>query len=440
MRKLLENIYGRISNYTGSLYRTLFKPILYFERIRLENSFVDFLSILLVMESCGLRIYDVFNEAIKGSLNIPKPYLELARVYNALSRAIPDPYTCLRKLAFLTTSPRLRSFLLNYSDILLSSGDTFKLIDYWIKEEILGLKSKIDNYVKLIDSIYESYLILVLGVTIYFMLPITLINPVFFSLILVVLSITAYLLVLKLMDAIGLEFDIFTRYGTFWVVVITPLIIPITWNHIVTIHIVIMILFGLILYYLTEPFRLLELEVFNLLEKVYSEVRLGQPIDLSFIKSAKDSYILKNVSNLLVLGLRSSEALSLVGFKGFYRRVLDMLLAPIEYARSGVEHVGYVLSVVENVFEFRRVLCEKSRVYYIYVFLTLSIMFLAVYSLSSLGLGLFNYTNKLILRNVVYTTLIECFILASCFRRGYWYGSIMSYVTLLLIYFAIFLF
>lgn len=427
-----------IGNLRERLLEFLHKIFHFFERIRLESRFIDFLSILLVMDKCGLKIHDVFSEAVKGSLHLPQPYLEIARVYHVLSRAIPDPYTCLRRLAFLTPSPRLRHFLLSYSDILLSSGDTFKLIDYWIREEISVLKSRADSYSKLIDSIYESYMILVLGVAIYFMLPLTPINPALFSTVMFFLSILAYAFVFKLLDSIGVELDPLTRYATLATIALTPWIIAMPSRHAATVHLILLVSTGIALRYLTEPFRVLEYEVFNMLERIYSDVRLGQPIDLSFINAVKGMNVLRRVSNVLNLRFRVSEASSLIRLRGFYRRVIDLLLAPVEYTRSGVEYVGYVLEIAENVSEFRRVLSERSRVYYVYAFFTLLVVFLVIRSLSSLGLTPLLHGDRVVLKNLVYVTLVECFTLASCFKKSYWYGSYLYYISIAIIYATVF--
>lgn len=416
----------------------LHKIFHFFERIRLESKFIDFLSILLVMDKCGLKIHDVFSEAVKGSLHLPQPYLEIARVYHVLSKAVPDPYTCLRRLAFLTPSPRLRHFLISYSDILLSSGDTFKLIDYWVREEVSVLKSRVDSYSKLIDSIYESYMILVLGVVICYMLPLTPINSILLSTIMFLLSILAYVLVFKLLNSVGVELDPLTRYVTLIMIALTPWIIPMHSRYVAIFHFVLLVSTGIALRYITEPFRVLEYEVFNMLERIYSDVRLGQPIDLSFINTVKEMNVLRLVSNVLNLGLRASEASSLIRLKGIYRRVIDLLLAPIEYTRSGVEYVGYVLEIAENVSEFRRVLSERSRIYYVYAFFTLLIVFLLIRSLSSLGLTPLLHGDRVVLKNLVYVTLVECFTLASCFKKSYWYGSYLYYISIAIIYATVF--
>ncbi len=71
---------------------------------KLEEEFPDFLALNLTMEANGLRLDNVFDEAMKHKLKLPPAYEIIAKMYSLIKTLNPDPYTGLRYLAKLVPS------------------------------------------------------------------------------------------------------------------------------------------------------------------------------------------------------------------------------------------------------------------------------------------------------------------------------------------------
>lgn len=406
---------------------------------KLDKHYLEFITLLLIMESSGIRLYEVFKEAVKGNLTLPNGYNELAKKYELFSKISPDPYVCIRKLAENTPSEKVSQFLKAYSEVLISTGDTRSLVESSIKEEFQGLKTRVNDYASLLDNLYESYLIVLLGVLVYAMLPLAKFPPQLLGLLISGISVTSYLIAIKLLSMADYYAGIIVLIPTGFLVAMTPLVV---FNHVaIIIHCVLTLILGLILNQLVGYVYVLESKFFTLLEDLYSEARQGIPLDTALIKIGnRYGDPINRISDLLKLGFKPKNILSVVRLPPLSYRILDLILSPILYSRGSPGYLGHVLGVIDSITGLRRILREKSRIYYLYALvLILVILFVSRIFVGNVFAGL-NSIDELFIDYIIYVSGFESILIASIIGEGYWFRSLKFYLMLTLLLAIVFLY
>ncbi len=431
MNILLSVLYLVLLTASLTLLLFILKPFIqkYFHKLRLENEFLDFLSILLTMEASGLRLDEVLEEASRKKLMLPSSYLEIAKRYTLLSRMNPDPYTCIRLLSRDIPSERVSRFFEGYSEVLVSTNDTLTYVESFIREELRGLRSKIEGYSSILDTLYESYLIILLGMLTYFMLPFTPIPGIVFGFLIALLSVFAFLLVYKLSDLTMYFNGVLFTFPTLILVFSTPLIVTI-YPALIPLHLIIVVLIGVLLWYLSRGVLLIEDKVNVLLEDLYASVRQGIPIDHAIITIGRRyGFPVDKLADLLKLGFKPVETISVFKLPPLPKRVLGLVLAPIEYTRGTPRYFGYILNIVEGIRGLRRALIEKGRIYFVYVLVLLFVVIIMFKLMKNFNSGILGGE---LVKSITYASVFESIMIASMISRGYWFKNITGYALLVL--------
>lgn len=404
------------------------KPIIdkYLYRLRLESEFLDFLSILLTLEASGLRLDNVLEEASKCKLILPNSFINIVKKYSVLSRLNPDPYTCIRVLSREIPSTRVSGFFRGYSEVLISSNDTLSYVESFIKEELKSIESRIASYVSILDSIYEAFLIILLGVVVYSIIPVVYINPIFFSIVLSIASITALLIVFKLSSLTMFHYSGLTYYSIVFLTLVNSIAIVFPF---IIIHLYVLTMFlSILLYFLTRDFLSIENNVVVMLEDLYSSVRQGFPIDSAVLRiSSKYGFPIDFLSNLIKLGFRVKSIVRVFKIPLFTLRVFNLILAPIEYSYGFPRYLGYVMNIVDNIRSLRRILFERSKLYYMYVFILFFVTIIVFKLMCSIGYG---RVSVFLIKGLIYSSTFESIIIASTISCGYWFRSKAFYTVL----------
>lgn len=404
------------------------KPFInkYILKLKLESEFLDFLSILLTLEVSGLRLDNVLDEASRSRLILPDSFMYIVKKYNIVSRLNPDPYTCIRVLSREIPSSRVSCFFRGYSEVLISSNDTLFYVESFIREELKSIESRIESYVSILDSVYESFLIILLGVVVYSILPIVYVNPGFFSIILSTLSIIALLIVYKLSSLTMFHYSGSTYYSVVSLATLSP--VTIAYPHTMFFLYIATVSLGILLYFLTREFIGIENNVIVMLEDLYSSVRQGFPIDCAIVRiGSKYGFPVDFLSNLIKLGFKAKNIVKVFKIPLLPLRVFNLILAPIEYSQGFPRYLGYVMSIVDSIKSLRRVLYERSRLYYMYVFILLFVAIAMFKLMNSIG---YSNSNISLLRGLVYSSTFESCIIASTISSGYWFRSRVFYIVL----------
>jgi len=409
------------------------KPSLkrFFTKLKLESEFLDFLSLLVTLEASGLRLDEVLLEASRGKLLLPNPYDELSRKYAVLERVSSDPYTCLRTLAKTVPSIKVARFLEGYSEVLVSTNDTLRFVETRLSEEVKSLQARIESYASILDTLFESYLIILLGIIVYTAMPLIRLPAVLIGFMISLISLTALLIAFKLSSLTMYSTSLTFTLPTLILSAITPILIVVN-PRVMLAHLLVTVVVGVILYYVLKGVVDMEREFELLSEELYAATRQGLPVDYSIVRIASSwssGFLVKRVSDLLKLGVKPRDLMSVFNLPPLPKRVLELILAPIEYVKGSSRYIGFVLNIVESVKSLRRVLKDRGRMYTVYILILLAVTLTLARVLGKMGLVAIGSD---MVRAVLYTSVFESIIIASTISTGYWFKDPASYALLVL--------
>lgn len=399
---------------------------------KLEGQFLDFLSISLTLEANGLRLDNVFDEAVKGNLKLPSSYEKLAKIHHAISNTIPDPYTSIRKLAEIVPSKRVQKFLRGYSEVLITTNDTLSYVESMLKEEINGLETRITNTLATIDSLFEGLLITLLSILVFGMIPVLSIPWPILFIVIVGLGTTSYLLACKLTShALWFEDDIllllsFITILLIPVLLVTGIITPIVATVIVSFFTVLAML-------LNKPYSELESSTLVLVEDLYTEARQGVPIDYALLRMGDNwGEPVKSIKNLLLQGVKPVRIVNTLRLPPLPSKILGLILGPIEFSRSHEKHLGYTLRIVDSIRSLRRKLFERGRMYYVYVLTLPIISMVFAKTILSINMPQIPKPDVDLVNTLTSITVLQATITASKVTRGVSLGSLWIPLILVL--------
>lgn len=398
---------------------------------KLEGQLLDFLSISLTLEANGLRLDNIFEEAVKNNLRLPSSYEKLAKIHHVISNMIPDPYTSIRKLAEIVPSKRVQRFLRGYSEVLITTNDTLSYVESVLKEEINGLEIRVANTLAIIDSLFEGLLIALLSIIVFGMMPVLSIPWPILFVVVIGLGMTSYMFAYKLTShALWFEDDLILLLSLITILFIPVLLVsgiitPIVATATVSFFTVLSML-------LNKPYGELESSTLVLLEDLYTEARQGVPIDYALVRM-EDNWgePVKSIKNLLLQGVKPVRIVNMLRFPPLSSKILSLILGPVEFSRSHEKHLGYTLRVVDSIRSLRRKLFERGRMYYIYI-LTLPVISM-VFSKSILSMNIPQIPKPDIsmVNTLTFITVLQATTTASKVSRGVSLGCL--WVPLILV-------
>ncbi len=394
-------------------------------KVGLEEDFPDFLALLSTFELNGLKLDNLFDEASKGNIVLSKPYQELARIYKSLSNIDPDPYVSIRRLADYVPSDKIKRFLRGYSEILISTNDTLTYISSYLEEEFAAIKTRVSNTLNLIDSLFEGFLIILLGLIVYSLMPLAYFSSSILMLIIVLMGLISYIITLRITSLTVRGNTTLSRFATdFLIIGIYPLLVAFIQCNIF-IHALVFAVSALILRILDVSDKI-ENEAIGFIEELYSDARQGIPIDVAIINSShRRSGFLVKIADFLKMGLKSWEILSVLKLPPLVRKIFLLTLTPIEYSRNHQRHLGYVLTMLDNIRGLRRSLSERSNFYFLYILTIPMVVIVFFKTFIGINVGLIKSSmDYVLIRNTTYIAVYESAVIASIINKGSWYKSL----------------
>ncbi len=340
---------------------------------KLEEEFPDFLALNLTMEANGLRLDNVFDEALKHKLKLPPAYEIIAKIYSLIKALNPDPYTGLRYLAKLVPSERISRFFRGYTEILVTTNDTLTYVESKLDEELASLEQRISRSLSSLDTLYEGLLIILMSIITFMLIPVAYVPKELIALIVSITGISAYMLSSSLTSWTY-------RYETQVSQLMSLILLTITPFIILNIGLRGMIIYTFLIIFLTLIFRKIEEtaehvenNVISLLEDLYSEAKQGIPIDHVLMRKENLIHPLKKIRDLLRLGIAVPSMLEKLRIPPLSKKLLSLAFSPLEYSRYHERHLGYTLKIMDYIVRLRRILSERGKMYFFYA-LTLPII------------------------------------------------------------------
>lgn len=343
-----------------------------------EDYYLDFLVYLAGLEFSNLKIYNLFESISKGEVEVGDCYRQLANSYILVEKAVGDPPQALRYVSEIPPYGDLSKFLRDYSSVMITSGDTKSFVEHSIKQEFAKYRARVNELLKALDVLYESYLVVVLVALFFIVLPIASPVPVLSLLAIYASSLTGYLLAFRICRKI--YYTVPSYLVVFDVAASTAVFALALTSHGVAYAFIPLVLLHLFAKKLNRGLLDLENESIRLVYDVYSQVLMGKSTSNALVTSLRGSstqaYRLLWLG--LILGYNPSEILKKVKLPKFAEKVLSMMLSSLPYSSLGEAHIAHVVMFVDEVEFVRRSVREKARFYMFYSLLVVALI-LATY-------------------------------------------------------------
>lgn len=343
-----------------------------------EEHYLDFLVYLAGFELGNLKIYNMLESLSRGEVEISDCYKQLANSYVILERSVGDPPQALRILSEAINYSELSKFLKDYGNVMVTSGDTKSFVEHSIKQEFARYRARVNELLKSLDVLYESYLVVVLVTLFFIVMPMTGLTPIFSLLIIYVLSLAGYLLAYRVCKKLYYtvpNFVIISDIAALTLIFMLGAIpggaiyvfIPLALLHFITKKLV-------------RRLDDLENESVHIVYDVYTQVLMGKFISSAIVAtlggSIEPTYRFLWLG--LIHGLNPSEILRVLRLPRFSGKVMSLLLSSLPYSSLGEAHLAHVVMFVDEVQLVRKSVKEKARFYMFYSLLTIALI-LATY-------------------------------------------------------------
>ncbi len=436
---LLLNVLAIITHYyllLLSISIPIFPPLIIIAKRlsfkkKLEEEFPDFLALILTMEANGLRLDNVFDEALKHKLKLPLAYEIIAKMYSLIKTLNPDPYTGLRYLAKLVPSERISRFLRGYTEILVTTNDTLTYVESKLDEELTSLEQRISRSLSSLDTLYEGLLIILMSIITFMLIPVAYVPKELIALIVSIIGISAYMLSSSLTSWTY-------RYETQVSQLTSLILLTITPYILLNIGLRGMIIYTFLIIFLTLIFRKIEKraehienDVINLLEDLYSEAKQGIPIDHALMKKENLIQSLKKIRDLLRLGIAVPSILEKLRIPPLSKKLLSLAFSPLEYSRYHEKHLGYTLKIMDYIVRLRRILSERGKMYFFYALTLPIITVVMIKGMTTIQSNLNNMFDPELAVGLTYSISLIAGIIASKISSGKSLYSVLIPVLLI---------
>ncbi|QOR94689.1 hypothetical protein IMZ38_01775 [Thermosphaera chiliense] len=344
----------------------------------LEEGFLDFLTTLASFESTGLRIMDLFEHSASRRIRVPGDYASLARLYVFLEKASGDPYTSLRSLAELTPSPTVSRLLREYGEVLVSTGGTMSLVEKYLSEELEKHWARVSSLFTHIDAFYEGFLIIVLTLTVFTLLPGVSLNPAVSVAATVFTSVAGYLIARRVSETILSPEPPYMAAAD--LAVVATALLALTGLQGLVLHTALALTLHAFLRERVRASQGVEAEAVLLAEEAVSGLALGVPVDASLTAGFYSSRNLvhKLLGIAMLNGFNASTMADTLPLPPLARRLITLLSTPLEYSGFPRALASTVSRFSRHIAQSRKWCGERSRLYLFYaVFTGLLLSFMA---------------------------------------------------------------
>ncbi|MEM4828004.1 MAG: hypothetical protein QXK07_08205, partial [Desulfurococcaceae archaeon] len=336
-----------------------------------DDMFLDFLVQLASFESSGLKIYHLFESIRRGDIELGECYSVLANQYIVLESSLGAPHLALRKVAEAVPSTELSKFLRDYSTVLVTSGNTKHFVESMLKQEFARFRAKVNEYQRTLDTLYEAYLVGVLVLMFFMVLPIWSLLPFIGILIIYALGMAGYFFAYRI--CVKLHYTIPGH------VILNDIIFS-TLAVALVLSLEAMLLLPalvLILHMTTRKHvavnNLLEQDTFRVIYDTYSQVLMGRPVSTALIESlgSSNSAHYRLLWFSLMLGVNPKEVLKMMKLPKLAYKVLYFLLATILYSSAEGKHLVHTVEYLDEIASVRKQVREKTKQYVLYSFVVI---------------------------------------------------------------------
>ena len=348
---------------------------------RLEEGFLDFLAVLASFETTGLRVMDLLEQAAEGRVRVPGGYEPLARLYVFLERASGDPYTSLKSLAELTPSPVVSRFLREYGEVLVSTGGTMGLVEKYLDEELERHWARVSSLFTRLDAFYEGFLIIVLTLTVFTLLPGTPLSPAVSAAMVALTGVAGYLIAGRVSKTILAPAPRYMAAADPAVVASAPLALAGVQG--LALHAGLALTLHLLLRGRVRALRGIEDEAVLLAEEAVSGLALGVPVDATLTAGfhSSRSLVYRLLGLAMLNGFNPSTMVDALALPPLAGRLISLLASPLEYSGFSRALASMVSRFSRHIAQSRKWCGERARLYLFYAVFTGLILLFTAYLL-----------------------------------------------------------
>lgn len=342
-----------------------------------EKGYLEFLAYLAEFESAGFKVYNLLEAIHTNTINLDKCYQTLANQYILLENSMGAPHLALRKLSEVVPHSELSRFLRDYSNVAITSGDTKSFVESTLKQELYRYRVKIGELLRLLEVLYESFLLVVFILMVVTVFPFISMSGILRAIVFVVIGLSGYVVAYYIcahlyyeVPRVNLVLDLLMLVLVSLVFVVPSMpayLLPIMLaSHVVSksasIHV-----------------EKHEHEAVNILHTSYARVLMGEPLGKSIVSALGTSELLsyKLVWLGLLMGLSSSRILDSANTKlpMFSKKILSLALSVLPYSYQGSVHLVHVATIVDEINATRGLVREKAKYYILYSIAVSAIVF-----------------------------------------------------------------
>ncbi len=391
---------------------------------KLNRDFLDFITILMSLESNGLGLSDLFLMACKDEIRLPSVYKELAEAYTSIEAVTGSSYKALSILAKSLPSSKIKNFLEGYVGILETTGNTLEYIESYIDAELSKLEDAMNNLLNMVENFYEAYLVILLSIIMLSSFPSisSLTNVIY--LILMLLGFGGYFAAGFISEKLYYEEPMLFTFLSLLLITLMYIFLR---NNMFIPTIILVTVFTLSShvfwkkYYLQK--HIAEEHVYELSEDIYMESNQGFSLDIALMnlsyRATGYSWIARELAKLIKLGIKGYYIDELLKLTPLSKKILNLLLSPLEITSSKGKHVGYVLKFFRRIRSIRENLSNRIKTLYAYVLLLPPTVYAIAYALKTMNISEYLPVDPSIIPGYVLLSSVSAWLVANKIARGY---------------------
>lgn len=403
----------------------------------IDRYFLDFLLLLISVETVGLRLTDLFLRIAKGEMDAPQVYVDIARTYYNIEQLYGgNTHKALNTFLKILPRSKLKRFIEGYLGILETTGNTVNYTESYVSAELDRLEASLNGLVNIIENFYEAYLVILLSIIVISSLPVATYLQLLIYLIMFLIGIVGYVIAGIISKKIYLEEPFMFTVLVFAILsLVTFLLISDMFSTSIALSIV-AIISGYILWRkYSEPRNNIEEHVYELTEDLYMEASQGFSIDTALMnlsgRVGEYSWIAQELSKLLRLGICGNDVLRILNLTSLLKKIMNMLLSPIEVSANTTKHIGYVLKFYRRIRSIRSNISDRIKTLYTYAFLLPPTMYSIAYGLKYMSIQSFLPIDPYMIPGYVFLASLSASFTANRIVKGSGVSDLKILVILL---------
>lgn len=403
----------------------------------IDKHFLDFLSLLMSIETVGLRLTDLFLRIAKGEMDAPQVYVDIARTYYNIEQLYGgNTHKALNAFLKILPQSKLKRFIEGYIGILETTGNTVNYTESYVSAELDRLEASLNGLVNIIENFYEAYLVILLSIIVISSLPITVHLQLLIYLIMFLIGIIGYVVASIVSKKIYLEEPFMFTILVFTILSLaTFLLISSMFLTSIVLSTIATTSGHMLWRKYSRARNNIEEHVYELTEDLYMETLQGFSIDTALMnlsgRAGEYSWIARELSKLLKLGIYSNNVLRILNLTPLSKKITSMLLSPIEVSANTSKHIGYVLKFYRRIRSIRSSISDRIKTLYAYTFLLPPTMYSIAYGLKYMSIQSFLPIDPYMIPGYVFLASLSASFIANRIVKGSGVSDLKILVILL---------